>query len=130
MTIENKIKELILARYGSLREFTIAIDMSYSTLHSILTRGVNNSSIGNVANICKTLGISVDGVAEGKIIPNDSYKFSDSESTDLDTIVSNTKAQLSYDGVTVNGETLDDDTKHSIIGALEVAVELSKRKKK
>lgn len=68
MLIEEKLKLLILERYHSIREFSFKIDMPYTTLDSIFKRGINNSSLTNVIKLCNGLGISVDGLAKGKII--------------------------------------------------------------
>ena len=69
MTTEEKLKEYILSRYKSIREFTIAIDMPYSTLDGVLKRGIDNSSVGVIFKICKALNISPDALAEGEIVP-------------------------------------------------------------
>ena len=69
MTIEQKLKDLILKRYHSIREFTIAIDIPYTTMDSIFRRGIGNSSVTNVIKICKALRISVDALADGEIVP-------------------------------------------------------------
>ena len=58
MTIEEKLKELILNRYHSIREFTIQHDIPYTTMVSIFKRGVDNSSLTNIIKICKALNIS------------------------------------------------------------------------
>ena len=63
---EQKLKELILTRYSSLREFAIKIEMPYSTLDSILKRGLTNASIGNVAIIAKSLNLSIEDLYNGK----------------------------------------------------------------
>lgn len=68
MTIEKELKELILQRYGSILEFTKKINIPYSTIDSIFKRGVLNSNIANIIKISEALNISVDGLAEGKII--------------------------------------------------------------
>ena len=67
MSIEEKLKDLILRRYHSVREFTISADIPYSTLDSIFKRGIGNSSVTNVIKICKVLGISADALADGEI---------------------------------------------------------------
>ena len=69
MTIEERLKELILKRYHSVREFTIENDIPYTTVHSIFKRGIGNSSVTNVIKICKALGISADALADGEIVP-------------------------------------------------------------
>lgn len=69
MTTEEKLKDLILSRYKSIREFTLEIDFPYTTLDSIFKRGINNSSVSNVIKICKALHISADALAKGEIVP-------------------------------------------------------------
>lgn len=67
MNIEEELKALVLSSYKSLREFCIVLDMPYSTLSSIFSRGVENATIGNIIKICNALGISVDELAAGRI---------------------------------------------------------------
>jgi len=67
-TVETELKELILSRYKSLREFTISIGMPYSTLDTILKRGVDKANIGNIIKLCKALDIDVEALGEGEII--------------------------------------------------------------
>lgn len=78
MTIENQLKEKILAEYGSIREFAAKVKLPYSTIDSILKRGICNASIKNIIKICECLGISVDSLANGKIegffIPHDNLE--------------------------------------------------------
>lgn len=62
--LEEKLKELIIEKYGSVRQFAIKIDMPYTTVDTILKRGINNSNIGNVIKICKSLNISVDKLVD------------------------------------------------------------------
>lgn len=71
MTAEEKIKELILMQYKSLRDFinNSGIDMPYTTLDGILKRGVSNASISNVLKLCKALNISADELSKGNIVP-------------------------------------------------------------
>lgn len=75
MTVEEKLKELILSRYKSLRDFINSSDvgMPYTTLDGILKRGVVNASISNILKLCNTLDISADELSKGNIVPtNDS----------------------------------------------------------
>lgn len=69
MTLEEKLREMILKRYHSMREFSARIDVPNSTVESILKRGVQNSSVSNVIKLCKGLNISVEALAEGRIEP-------------------------------------------------------------
>lgn len=58
--LEEQIKDLIIEKYGSVRQFAIKIDVPYTTIDTILRRGIDNSNVTNVIKICKALNISVD----------------------------------------------------------------------
>lgn len=81
MTREELLKEYILRNYKSLRNFvaTSGIDVPYSTLDGIFKRGIGNASLENIFKICDVLGISADGLIEGKIIPKEDYGKKDME---------------------------------------------------
>lgn len=64
---ELKLKEMIIDRYGSLKKFCEIIDMPWTTLDSILKRGVANSNITNVMKITKELKIDTESLASGII---------------------------------------------------------------
>lgn len=66
-TSEDRLKEYILTKYKSVREFTGAIDMPYSTVDSIFKRGIRNASVENIIKICEFLGISTDALIKGYI---------------------------------------------------------------
>lgn len=66
-TSEDRLKEYILTKYKSIREFTGAIDMPYSTVDSIFKRGIRNASVDNIIKICEFLGISADALIKGYI---------------------------------------------------------------
>lgn len=66
--IENKIKELIIDRYGSVKRFAEKIQVPYTTIDSILKRGLLNSNVLNVIKICNELGIDIDKLANGKVV--------------------------------------------------------------
>lgn len=71
MSIEDQLKNLIIARYGNVKAFTKEIGLANSTLASIFTRGVHNASVKNINKVCKALGISADGLVNNQIIPVD-----------------------------------------------------------
>lgn len=64
---EIRLKEIIIERYGSLKKFCETIDMPWTTLDSILKRGVANSNITNVMKITKELGLDTEALASGSI---------------------------------------------------------------
>ena len=132
MTTEEKLKELILKRYHSIREFTISIDMPYTTMDSIFRRGVGNSSVTNIIKICKALGISADALADGEITPvkrNTAILLNDM--IEVKDILDDTKDLLIHCGeITLDGEPIDKSGIESIIDAMDVGVEIAKRKKR
>ena len=50
-TVEMELRELILEEYGSLAEFCKKIDLPWTTLDSILKRGVGKANIKNILKI-------------------------------------------------------------------------------
>ena len=65
--LESNLKALIIQEYGSLKKFTEIIDMPWTTLDSILKRGVANSNITNVLKITHELGLDAEALVDGKI---------------------------------------------------------------
>lgn len=66
--VENELKELILDNYGSLAEFCKKIDLPWTTLDSILKRGVDKANIKNILKITAELNIDVESLANGQIV--------------------------------------------------------------
>lgn len=62
--VEEKIKQMIIEKYGSIRQFAFKINVPYTTIDTILKRGISNSNVENVIKICKELNISVDKLAD------------------------------------------------------------------
>ena len=60
MTREQLLRNRILDRYTSLRQFAQAADIPYSTLMTILSRGVGGASVDAVMQICKALELEPD----------------------------------------------------------------------
>ncbi len=55
MNREQMLRNLILDRYASLRSFAAEADIPYSTLLTLLSRGVGGASFDAVIRICKKL---------------------------------------------------------------------------
>lgn len=128
MTIEERLKELVVERYGNVSKFTSTIDMSNSTFVSMLNRGLNNASVTNVIKVCKELGISVDEISRGKIVPMGKKLQEKKHITELNDIVSYTKKNIHiYDSLTLDGEELTENEMYSVIDALELCVEFIRR---
>lgn len=57
MNRELKLRNLILDNYISLRQFSVEADIPYSSLMTILSRGVGGASFDTVVQICRKLNI-------------------------------------------------------------------------
>lgn len=70
MEIEKNLKSLMVSKSGSIKAFSKEIDLAYTTVRSILERGIMNAKVGNVIKICKGLGIKPEDISNlesGKI---------------------------------------------------------------
>lgn len=76
-TTEIKLKEYILSKYKSIREFAITASLPYSTVDNVLKRGVNNVNITTIIKICQCLDISADSLANGIVEPIQTKKTSE-----------------------------------------------------
>ena len=57
MTREWQLRKLILEHYPSLRQFALEAGIPYSTLLTLLSRGVGGASFDIVLQICNHLNI-------------------------------------------------------------------------
>ena len=57
MNREFKLRNMILDRYQSLRQFAVEADIPYSTLMSLLSRDIGGASFDVIIKICKQLNI-------------------------------------------------------------------------
>lgn len=126
MSTEDKLKSYILERYKSLREFTIEVDLPYSTLDSVLKRGIGNSSVNVIFKICKALNISPDALGEGEIVPKGTEIMI--EIKEVDDILEDTKNRLrAYQNLLLDGKPADKESINSIVTGIDLSVEMVKR---
>lgn len=65
MTLEDQLKAVILERYKSIREFSASIGMPYSTIDSVLKRGVTNSGVNTMLKVFKALDLDIESIHDG-----------------------------------------------------------------
>lgn len=124
MTIEERLKRIILSRYGSLRAFTIASDIPHSTVDTILKRGVANSNISNIVKLCKALNISVDALADGDIVPK---SYNNAPLVDVRELVDDVKTKLlTGDRVVIDGHIVDIERAEPLLDALDFGYKIVK----
>ena len=57
MSREQRLRNLILDKYPSLRQFSVETDIPYSTLMTLLSRDIGGASFDTVIKICQTLDV-------------------------------------------------------------------------
>lgn len=58
--IEIELKELIEKKFGNVKAFSQTIDLPYTTVRSILQRGIMNSNVDNVIRMSEGLGFKAE----------------------------------------------------------------------
>ena len=69
MNLEEQLREIILSRYKSVRAFTTAFDIPYSTLDSVFKRGLKNSGIDTTLKIFNALRLDIESINTGILKP-------------------------------------------------------------
>ena len=85
------IEKLIDRNWPNKKAFAESIGMPYTTLRSMLQRGIGNASVNNVFKVCKGLGISTEELEKMSF-----------EDEDIDTIAAH------HDGEDWSEEELDE----------------------
>ena len=77
--IEDKLKDIIISRYGSVKRFSEKINVPNSTVDTILKRGIAKANVLNVIKMCNELGFSVDSLKDNILQPTETKKISRDE---------------------------------------------------
>lgn len=124
MTIEDRLTRMIVDRYGSIAEFSKVIGIPRGTMTSILRRGIGNANVVNIIKIGEGLGISVDGLARGEIIP-----AKKSESHDInDLMVEISKRILDDETLTLFGNPISDGEREALVSSINAILALANAK--
>lgn len=67
MSIENDLKDLIIQKSNSIRQFALDVGIPVTTIQSMLNSGIENAGVKKVMKICDYLGIDTDALADGYI---------------------------------------------------------------
>lgn len=126
MKIEEILKSHIVERFGSVRAFALKYNIPYTTVVTILQRGINNSSLTSIKKICDALGISPDKLSEGKIVYNNGLIEMKEEKIDLNDFVSAYKWTMKNNRVELNGHTLTEQEIQTLTTAIDISLEMIK----
>lgn len=77
MSREEYLKNLMEIKSGNVKSFSESIDLAYTTVRSILSRGVLNAKMENIIKICNGLGINPEDLIDidGSIISQTTKKM-------------------------------------------------------
>lgn len=126
MTVEERLKELIIEKYGTMKDFTDKIGIPNSTFANILRRGVQNANVLTIIKICQALCISTDDLAEGRIVPTSRII---PQPKRIEDIIFNTKQELlNAEHLTLDDQTISEAELKSFILSLDMIVELEKKR--
>lgn len=67
MSLEDELRELIINKYRSIRQFSIEANIPATTIQSMLNSGIQNAGVKKVMRICDILGLETDALADGYI---------------------------------------------------------------
>lgn len=67
--VEQELRELIISKYKSVKAFSEEANLPYTTVDSILKRGVERANVKNIIKLCQALHIDTDALADGRIEP-------------------------------------------------------------
>lgn len=130
MTTEDKLKELILSKYGSMVNFSTQIGMANSTLATIMKNGIHKANVTNIIKICKALGISADELAKDNIVPIDEDTKSFAKMSEMNEIMKYLNNNVSKSGfLTIDGKPMSVDEYVVFLDGMELTIEMIKRKR-
>lgn len=121
MKIEDQLKTKILDKYKSVRAFTTAIQIPYSTIDSMLKKGLSGTAVSTVLKVCENLNLDVDALVNGEI--KEKSSVADSMLTeDNDTVLGyRIYKSLIESGLIVEGQELT-PTQIDFLEGIEIAV--------
>ncbi|MCO7176150.1 helix-turn-helix domain-containing protein [Sporolactobacillus kofuensis] len=127
------IRKMIKEQEPNMKAFAEKIDIPYTTLHSMLERGIGNASVDNVIKVCKGLGITTeelermansDSINDIQLNKKDERDIQKELKKMIDGIASNS-GYAAFDGNSIDD--LDPDDKELLISSLENSLRIAKK---
>lgn len=126
MTIEERLRRLILSRYPSTKDFAAEAGINYSTLLSVFKRGLDNTGISNIQKICRELGITMEGLC------NDRIEFAEKAPDHLATLreyQNRLLLMMTETGLTLDGVPLSQEEALLLDDQITAATEMIRRRR-
>ena len=81
------------------------------------------ANISNVVKICNALSIKIDELVEGRLVEN----IPGEKLLDVEKIFNQTKINIQYPNVKINGQKLDENIKKSLIFSIDLIYQLASK---
>lgn len=124
MNIEDRLKDLIIAKYGGIYPFAKAINIPNTTITTILKRGIHKAGIDNIIAICDALNISVDEIVQDRIVPATKSAVKPLP-TDLELLMNYIKNNPQE--ITLDGIALSDSETNILLATVKSVIDIIKR---
>ena len=124
MTIEDRLKAIIIDRYGSIFAFSKAVNLPNATIVTILKRGIHKANIDNIIVICNALDLSVDEIVQDRIAPATKNKVKPLP-TDLEMLTDYIKRNPQE--ITLDGIALSDSETDILLATVKSVIDIIKR---
>lgn len=130
------IEKMINEQSPNMKAFAESVDIPYTTLRSMLSRGIGNASVDNVLKVCKGLGITTDELEE---MANGDKEINKSDLTAKDEKAIQIELQKMIEGLSLSGNaafdgrTLDElseedrEDRELLIASLESSLRVAKK---
>lgn len=130
MSSEELLKEYICSKYKSIRQFAMLYGLKYSTITAILARGLKNSSIDNVLEICNALNISTEALVVDKMIVPLSQEPNNVVPERIEAYLNNFKILEDSAHYTIDGEPLTSEERKQFRIGMELLIDFIRRQRK
>lgn len=128
MSIEQDLKAIVKANYGTVKEFAKQAGLPYGTVDTIFRRGIAHSNMNNVAQICATLNIDADYLINQNAIveaKKDEDKI-ESLSHRLNYYRLN---MMQFQKFEIDGKPLTTEEAEMLLNAVDITIEMIRRKR-
>lgn len=124
MRIEEQLKDLIIKKYGTQKNFTESIGIANSTFSNILRRGIINANVLTIIKICKGLGIDPEALADGRIV---FVEHNEEKPTSVEDVLDQMKHTLmNSSALTINGVPATPADIYALVNAMDITIEVWK----
>lgn len=122
-SIEEQLKEEIKKKYGSIKKFAESTGIPYTTMDSILKRGIKNATAANILKIVNALDLALSYKDDGTL---DFYKIYSQNLKNLEenTVISNHGYTTAFYRDDYTGERTEEEKEMYFINKMDKFYEL------